>query len=365
MKTRTLFVVILLPSIFILAACGPSPDQVNATATQIAANIFATQTAQAPTATMTFTPSPTATSTPTLTPTPTSTSTPLPTATPTPGLASVAITLDDLPFGFDNMPASQLEDMKKQLPEDAAGFGFLDDQNFQIIVGLIFPLKVDPGVAAVDVMLPTFVNMYATMFGADKNVKNLAGIEDLGQARAGTTSTGPMYGFTLRWEFIAFYQNQAVVILVDGFQDTYTPDITAVDLSKLLDERIMHFRNPLLNPGPSNADSIAGTWKGTIIAADETIVSDVNLEISAGCTVSNKCGTVSAVDLPCSGEIVLQSTVGNTFVFAEQNITGSASCLRGGHEYIRLLSNGKLFWRFEYIDPAGKVTISKAVLEKQ
>jgi len=51
----------------ILAACGPSQAELNAQATKIAANILATQTAEAPT----LTPTPTLTSTPTPIPTPT------------------------------------------------------------------------------------------------------------------------------------------------------------------------------------------------------------------------------------------------------------------------------------------------------
>jgi tetratricopeptide (TPR) repeat protein len=53
-----------------LSACSPSQAELNSTATQLAENIFATQTALAPTATQTFTPSPTSTPTPTPTVTP-------------------------------------------------------------------------------------------------------------------------------------------------------------------------------------------------------------------------------------------------------------------------------------------------------
>ena len=61
-----------------LSACGPSPEEIAATEQQIAQNIYNTQTAEAPTATIT------PTVTPTFTPTPTATSTPTPTATFTP-----------------------------------------------------------------------------------------------------------------------------------------------------------------------------------------------------------------------------------------------------------------------------------------
>lgn len=53
----------------LLSACGPSQAEQEATVTRVAANVFATQTAQVPIITPTFTPSPTPTPTPTATPT--------------------------------------------------------------------------------------------------------------------------------------------------------------------------------------------------------------------------------------------------------------------------------------------------------
>ncbi len=73
----------LLPLLFtaVLAACGPSAAELDATASQSAADINKTQTALRPTSTATLTPSPTPTQTsaPTFTPTATATPTPLPT----------------------------------------------------------------------------------------------------------------------------------------------------------------------------------------------------------------------------------------------------------------------------------------------
>lgn len=70
MKTKYLFVLLIFLLTSVLAACGPSQAQVDATAAQVAANDAATQTALAPTVT------PTSTSTPTITPSPTPTPTP-------------------------------------------------------------------------------------------------------------------------------------------------------------------------------------------------------------------------------------------------------------------------------------------------
>lgn len=80
MNRRAYLSIVLLLA---MSACGPSEADMHATETVVAGDLFATQTALAPTATITDTPTitPTATPTYTPTPTPTATNTPLP---PTP-----------------------------------------------------------------------------------------------------------------------------------------------------------------------------------------------------------------------------------------------------------------------------------------
>lgn len=71
---------VTLIMLVVLAACGPSQAELDARDTQVAADAFATQTAQAPT----HTPTPQPTDTPTPEPTDTPTPEPTPTATPEP-----------------------------------------------------------------------------------------------------------------------------------------------------------------------------------------------------------------------------------------------------------------------------------------
>lgn len=93
----------------LLAACGPSQPDLAATATRVAAGVFATQTAIVPSPTSTraptptHTPSPTSTPTPTHTPTPTST--PKPAASPTPCLPDADLVADvSVPDGTNVAP---------------------------------------------------------------------------------------------------------------------------------------------------------------------------------------------------------------------------------------------------------------------
>lgn len=90
MKASLIALVASVLAFGLIVACGPSEEASNATSMQIVANIFATQTAGAPTSTLT----PTETPPPTKTPTPTDTPAPTPTRTftPTPNYTSTPAT---------------------------------------------------------------------------------------------------------------------------------------------------------------------------------------------------------------------------------------------------------------------------------
>ena len=131
MKTVQFYFLLFCSVILVLfqPACGILDS--SAKETEIAANIFATQTAQAPTDT------PTPTITPTPTPTPTETPVPTATPTPTPAFSAVTLTLEDLPPGFEELPQdqvflyfSELEDMDIQ-----SRFGFVDADGFSLLMG--------------------------------------------------------------------------------------------------------------------------------------------------------------------------------------------------------------------------------------
>lgn len=81
---RTLLIIGCFVIIILSSACGPSQAELDETATQDAIALFAKQTAEAPTATLTPSVTPSPTNTPTATPSPTHTPTETPTITPTP-----------------------------------------------------------------------------------------------------------------------------------------------------------------------------------------------------------------------------------------------------------------------------------------
>jgi hypothetical protein len=252
-KTITL---LLLLTGALLAACGPSQAELDATTTQMAKDIFSTQTAKAPTATETYTPSPTATVTPTPTPTSTPTPTPTPTLTPTPGLSTIGLTLEDLPDGFVAMPPEEVREMEEGYPEGASAFGFQDNRTSQVIMGVLIPYPSRADQSIFDSMMPQFVQVIAAAVGAETNSEPLPGLEDTGETSAGITAVGKMGSFSMRWDIVVFRRSDVGVLVIMAHPDGDKPAIPVVDLAQLLDERILNFLtiNPSLSTNAA-ADS--------------------------------------------------------------------------------------------------------------
>ena len=114
----------------------------------------------------------------------------------------------------------------------------------------------------------------------------------------------------------------------------------------------------------STTDPIAGKWTGSIYGETGSFSALIDLSIQPGCEIGDDCGTVSVPQLPCSGSLVLVEIDGNTFVFIEQNMTGAASCVSGGYEYLQLQADGTLSFRYIFTSSSGEKMISSGVLER-
>ena len=114
-------------------------------------------------------------------------------------------------------------------------------------------------------------------------------------------------------------------------------------------------------PAIVTTDPIAGTWSGTISNTAGTFSTSLKLSIQAGCTPGKVCGTFSAPQLPCTGDLFLQTINGETFLFLEQNASGATSCKAGGFERLQLLSDGTL--SYEYLTTPGSAATSTGILK--
>jgi hypothetical protein len=249
MKNQTLFILSVFITLLI-SACGPSQAEIDATSTQVAADIYATQTAQVPTATKTFTPTPTATFTATPTQTPTATSTPVPTDTPTPapGLSSLVLTVDELPPGFEPLPSEQVDNLKSGVP-GGAGFGFMNEDEFNMIMGILFPFPSAVEQMAFDSGQEDFLNIFASVLGAETGTVELTGLENIGETRVGLTATGQMMSVSMQWDLVAFRRGEVGVVLILGYPEGVEPSIAIADLASMVDEKIVEYLgNIVLNP---------------------------------------------------------------------------------------------------------------------
>jgi hypothetical protein len=111
----------------------------------------------------------------------------------------------------------------------------------------------------------------------------------------------------------------------------------------------------------SLTDPIAGTWNGTISNLAGTFSTPVKLSIQGGCRSGQVCGTFSAPQLRCTGDLLLQTINGGTFLFQEQNVSGGASCLSGGFEQLQLMADGTI--SYEYLTAPGSAAASTGILK--
>jgi hypothetical protein len=108
---------------------------------------------------------------------------------------------------------------------------------------------------------------------------------------------------------------------------------------------------------------IAGKWTGTIVGENSNFSERIDLSFLPACQVGSVCGTVSAT--PCTGMLAMQEIDGDTFVFIEQNMTGAATCLSGGKEYLQLQADGTLLFRFKLTTAQGTTISSNGILNRQ
>lgn len=254
--------VIVLVMVF-LSACGPSEEEQNATATQIAANIFGTQTAEAPTYTPTplptETPTPTNTATPTSTPTdtPTATPTPLPTdtptvtPTPTPDLVIIVPDIEDLDPSFEEVSPEMMEVFGGTGISDALGtsFAFISYQNFEFIFGAInqFSTQFERNTFDTQISNPQLIALQTlTGLGVtnldDFRVKDYEEFEDLdelGDKATGYTAAVDQEGTILRFDMIAFRRGDIGVLVFVMYEDGTEPLTDVRELARGMDKRIV------------------------------------------------------------------------------------------------------------------------------
>ena len=257
----------------LLAACGPSQAELDAQATKIAADVFATQTAEAPTLTPTPTPTPTWTPTPTPTVTPTNTPTPtltptltptptatvLPTNTPTvtptplPDLSDAVLTLQDLPSGFEEMPLAELGMTEADLSQEDFAveslFAFLEAEHFEMVMGFTALLPTGVEQAGFNVVLRHPDVLLELMIGGMGAVdvleqKELPDLDDIGDVSVGLTVAVDIEGIPMRIDVVVFRRDVVGAVVLVMYIDGDVPVVPVGDVARKLDNRIVEVLPP-------------------------------------------------------------------------------------------------------------------------
>jgi hypothetical protein len=244
MKQATPFIASLLLGSTIVTACGPSQAELDAQATEIAADIFGTQTAAAPTPTFT----------PTSTPRPTST--PVPTPTPRP-LSDAALTIDDLPAGFlEADPADfgldtgslayfvSLDPAAESRIEGGFAYSLETEEAFEIVAGAtaLFPTRLAEAqfAANIPLMLEGFLFGVALVGGSTDTME----VDELpeivvGDESGGVTTVVDLGGLPLRFDVALFRRDRLAAVIFTVYIDGDVPAISLSEVSQRLDERMI------------------------------------------------------------------------------------------------------------------------------
>jgi hypothetical protein len=350
-ECRIFLIVLLLTGILLTTACSG------------VSGLFATQT---PTPTLTYTPTltptststptptltPTPTSTPTITPTPTATFTPTPTPTPLGYYSN-----NQLNFSMTLPPDWEISEKENQVlfTSSSSNIGLLvqslegSSQLGLNYLDLMVQVLTDPSFNIFASSTPGAKDQFLLGDGTIADRQVVTGKSPSGKSLMMQVTIAE--SDDLSYAFIFFGPAAAMKAgdnLIYGIYET----IALGD-------------NPLAIVPPTNTDAIAGDWSAnTHSVNDPSATLQEDLTILPGCTIGEKCGTISAPALPCSGDIVLSSITGNTYTFTDTNIQPASSCTSGGLEYIRLEHDGTLSWAF-YLQSGDLELASTAIMQKK
>ncbi|MFZ2096525.1 MAG: toll/interleukin-1 receptor domain-containing protein [Anaerolineales bacterium] len=193
---------------------------------------------------------------PTLTPTPinTPTDTPAPTNSPTVAptleldLSKVVLSQKDLPSGFEEMSLAEFGLTKEDLSGDnftvESIFAFMGAEPFELVMGFTTLLPTRLEQAGFDVALdqPEFMmESFISGLGATDILeqKELAYLNDIGDASAGMTVVADMEGIPMRMDMAIFRRDTVGAFVLVMYLDSDVPALTVDEASNKLDDRIV------------------------------------------------------------------------------------------------------------------------------
>jgi hypothetical protein len=149
--------------------------------------------------------------------------------------------MDDLPEGFELAPVDEIDDLESSWPEGSVGFGYTDESESHMIMGVVIPYADRSDQAMFDAMLPEIDDALVKMLSGSTDVKDLGGLDKIGNFHTGATTVGKMLNLTMRFDVVSFRRESVGALLITAYPDGDKLTVTTLDLASLLDGRIKNY----------------------------------------------------------------------------------------------------------------------------
>ena len=114
------------------------------------------------------------------------------------------------------------------------------------------------------------------------------------------------------------------------------------------------------SPPASPVAGMMGSWGGMAQSSDGTSF-PISLDINQLCEIGQLCGSISVPQVPCYGQVFLESVASGEVEFRVANFdqrSNQSECQEGAGEHFQLLPNGNLGYRTSY-EPIAKGELKK------
>lgn len=181
--------------------------------------------------------------------------------TPAADLSGLALTLQDLPAGFTEMPPATIKNIVSGIPnfKAASVFGYYknDDQQFQVVTGFTsqLPNRLDQAKFDAELREGSFAQEFSQGLNSSSNKEfqfaNLTALtlqDKIGEVSAGWRSQGKIENIPMNVDMTLFRRGKIGVFMTAIYLDGTKPTITISEAARKFDSRMMELKPDLTQP---------------------------------------------------------------------------------------------------------------------
>jgi hypothetical protein len=170
---------------------------------------------------------------------------------PTADYSQAVLTLDDLPFGYVEIPNSEFED-SFDFSSGEAGleyssvFIFMNPIDFEIIMGFttlitrtIQQTTTDLQLNNPDLLMDFFVSGLTSDIQTTVEKIPITGLDDIGDSSAGLRILMSDEELSMKFDIAIFRQGEVMGLLMLMYEDGTTPSISIQELAQKFDQRVV------------------------------------------------------------------------------------------------------------------------------